>query len=105
MPTIAGLLHKNVLYKGLGKNILSTSFLKNDTAQNTIFIIENENKKIGILQNNVYFSYKINSTNFEIRNILNNNPLQYIDTAQIKYFQKTETLYQTARYLLLNNGN
>ena len=105
MPTIAGLLHKNVLYKGLGKNILSTSFLKNDTAQNTIFIIENENKKIGILQNNVYFSYKINSTNFEIRNILNNNPLQYIDTAQKKYFQKTETLYQTARYLLLNNGN
>ncbi|MCX8481486.1 MAG: LTA synthase family protein, partial [Sediminibacterium sp.] len=36
MPTIAGLLHKNVFYQGLGKNILSDNFLKNDTAHNTI---------------------------------------------------------------------
>ena len=100
LPTIAGLCNINYTNTTLGKDLLKFA---GNGADNTAFIIDIDARKIGVINNNLYYNYRIASGDESLASIENNDPVVLTDSLRNKLRFITDAYYQTARYMLLNN--
>ncbi|KAA5537412.1 sulfatase-like hydrolase/transferase [Taibaiella lutea] len=103
LPTAAGLAKVAYRNTTLGRDLLSKNIQENKGLQ-AAFIYNPDKKRIGIVNNDVFYNYDI-AGKFppQIWSILNNKPVNLHDDSKQFYHQLTEAYFQTARYMLLKN--
>lgn len=99
LPTIAGLLKVNYRNTTLGRDLLKAGIEK----KNGGFIIDIDNRRIGMLHNDLYYNYTLNSNKESITSIADDAPVEISDSVRKTYRFMTDAFYETSRYLLLNN--
>jgi phosphoglycerol transferase MdoB-like AlkP superfamily enzyme len=103
MPSVACLAqipHRNT---ALGKNLFDSSFRKKDYA----FLIDHEGKNIGIVNSNYYYILNLKTNKTELVPVGPNTQLPTgaaADTIKNAMDLFTQAYYQTAWYMLYNNG-
>jgi phosphoglycerol transferase MdoB-like AlkP superfamily enzyme len=100
LPTIAGLCNIGYRNTTLGKDLLQVAKTGDD---HSAFVIDIDSRKIGVINNNIYYNYRITGSGDNIGSIIDNKPLQVTDSLRSKYRFMTDAYYHTSRYLLLNN--
>ncbi len=105
LPTIAGICKIPYTNTSLGRNLLDAARLSADSGRNDCaFIMDPDNKRIGIIKDNFYYSYGVqNSSPEKINSVINNNKIILNDSLRKEYRTLTDAFYETARYMLLNN--
>ena len=105
LPTIAGICKIPYTNTTLGRDILDSARIADGTAEhNCVFIVDPDDKRIGIIHDNLYYSYGAGSSSPEkISSIADNHKIILNDSLRREYHSLTDAFYQTARYLLLNN--
>ena len=100
LPTIAGLA--NVAYRNnaLGKDLLKLAPSAND---HVAFIVDPDTRRIGIVSTQHFYSCNIDGSGEQVGSVVDNNPVKLADTLLASYRKKASALYETSRYLLLNN--
>ena len=75
MPTIAGLCNISYTNTAMGRDLLDAKKLAADSGRNNaIFIIDMDQKRIGIIHHDLYYSYGLNNSSPQyIVSIANNN--------------------------------
>jgi phosphoglycerol transferase MdoB-like AlkP superfamily enzyme len=103
LPTVAGLAKVKYTNTTLGRDLLSPLFEgRNDL--HAAFIYNPDKKRIGIVKDNLFYSYDIEGKlKPEAWSTANNEPLLLNDSAMQVYHKLTDAYFQTARYMLLNN--
>ncbi|MDB5191112.1 MAG: sulfatase family protein, partial [Segetibacter sp.] len=99
LPTIAGLCNINYTNTTLGNDLLNPAY--NDVRK--AFIIDIDARRIGVIQNNLFYSSSINGSSEQVASIVNNNPVPLTDSLKGIYKKATQAYYHTAAYMLLNN--
>jgi phosphoglycerol transferase MdoB-like AlkP superfamily enzyme len=97
LPTVAALCSINYVNTTLGKDLLNPSTPRN------AFIIDPETRRLGMVQNNLFYSSDIKGNAEQIGSIINNNKVVLTDSLRKSFKWATNAYYETARYLLLNN--
>lgn len=101
LPSIASLCNIQYTNTTLGKNVFDIANKVNPN--NTIFLYDDFNQQIGVLNNQYYFGYKIKTPSKTIfESVINNNKVAN-DSVEKQMRKLTETLYETSKYLLINN--
>ncbi len=102
MPTVAGLTHMPYANTTLGRDLLHES----DTTSNLSFVIDHDVRKIGVVMDGYFFSRQLTTEQERLVSIDNNHPIPEntrTDSLRNKMRAYTMGMYETARYLLLNN--
>jgi len=102
MPSLAGLVHAPYTNSTLGRDL----FHLGDTSTNASFIMDHDAKEIGVVMNGYYYVRQITGGKERLVSIRNNDPLpagRSTDSLEDRMRIYTDALYQTARYLLINN--
>jgi phosphoglycerol transferase MdoB-like AlkP superfamily enzyme len=102
MPTIAGLTHMAYTNTTIGRDLLH----EGDTTGNVSFMIDHDVRKIGVVMDGYFFSRQLTTDKERLVSINNNNPVPEntrMDSLRDKMRAYTWGMYETARYLLLNN--
>jgi phosphoglycerol transferase MdoB-like AlkP superfamily enzyme len=104
LPTIAGVLGAPVRYSGLGRDLLRQEQVDGGRS-NIAFIIDHNNKSIGVVRGSTYTHRRLDGTDFEVDWA---NPYQPADTTGIDAQRATdsawaEAFFETSRYLLHHN--
>jgi phosphoglycerol transferase MdoB-like AlkP superfamily enzyme len=99
LPTIGGLAGVPYTNNTLGRDLLKHDSSRQDGA----FIIDPDSRRIGIISNNIFYSYGINGSEESFASIISNQPVTPTDSLRNIYRKMTDAYYETARYLLLNN--
>lgn len=103
LPTAASLAKVAYTNTTMGRNLLAQG-LKDDSSHHKAFIFNPDKKRIGFVDDTIFYSYDIaGKLKPEALSVLNNEPVQLSDSANNAYHKITDAFYQTARYLLLNN--
>jgi len=104
LPTLAGL--SNIIYQNttLGRDILDTSHYHRDQAFS--FIYSPDEEYIGVIKGDYFYRRQIKGNKEEMVSVINNDPVS--GEAQNGAFKNqmrrlTDALYETAKYMLLNN--
>lgn len=97
LPTIAGLCNLSYVNTAMGKDLLSKS------TQHNAFIIDPETRRIGMIENNLFYSSDINGNAQQIASMVNNDKITLTDSLRYAFRKATDAYYETARYMLLNN--
>lgn len=100
MPTIAGLASIAYRNNTLGRDLLDTKFNQQNAAA---FIIDPDGKRIGIIQDSLFYSYGLQGKFEQIASIKSNQPVVLTDDLKKQFRNLTDAFYESARYLLLNN--
>lgn len=100
LPTIAGLLNINYTNTTLGRDML-------DSANTGLaFIFDPDNNMAGVVKGNYFYRKQLQTNKYELASVINNDPLPP-DAAHRAVADSmrllTDALYETARYMLLNN--
>lgn len=105
LPTIASMCGVAYQNTTLGQNLLDSSLVAGPGSNSKCdFIIDIELKRIGAIQNNLYYSYGLNGTSPEqISSIENNNKIVLTDSLRNHYRAITDAFFETAKYMLGNN--
>jgi len=104
LPTIAGLCGIAYTNTALGQDLLDSSLIKTGGNGKCAVIFDPELKRIGVIQNDYYYSYGIqNSSPEQICSIANNNKVQLTDSLRNHYRSITDAFFETAKYMLPNN--
>ncbi len=105
LPTIAGICKISYHNTSLGRDLLDPIRLATDSGKNNcIFIADYDNQRIGVVNNNYYFSYGAGDSGPEkILSVINNQKVVLTDSLRHYYRSLTDAFYETSRYLLLNN--
>lgn len=105
LPTVASLCGISYQNTTLGQNLLDSSLATATGMKNkSDFIIDIELKRIGVIQNNLYYSYGLNGTSPEqISSIENNDKVALTDSLRSHYRTMTDAFFETAKYMLGNN--
>ena len=101
LPTIAGMLQQPYLNTTLGRDLLDTN-KKEDAA----FIIYHAPGWIGVVNNDYYFRKNIRIKKEELVPVRNNLPVLnnvQQDSVKAHLSQLTSAIYETARWMLINN--
>lgn len=104
-PTLAGLANiKTYQNTTLGRDLLKQMQL-DSCASNKSFIMDHNNKTIGIINGNWYYSRGLESKREKMVwcNFLKPTSPVVPDSVITKYRDYTNAFYETARYLMLNN--
>ncbi len=99
LPTIAGLCNISYRNNALGNDLLNDAYSSSRNA----FIIDIDTRRIGMVQNGLFYSYNLNGSGEQICSILNNEKVIMTDSLHNAFRKATDAYYETARYLLLNN--
>lgn len=102
MPTVAGLTHMPYTNTTLGRDLLHET----DTSANLSFVIDHDVRKIGVIMDGYFFSRQLTTQQERLVSISNNDPVpdnSRTDSLRNKMRGYTRGMYETARYLLLNN--
>jgi len=101
LPTLAGMLHQPYVNTTLGRDVLN---LKNKT--DGAFIIHHDEGNIGVITDDYYFVKNLRITKENLMPI-NSNSLslnkQQQDSVKDKLSQLTSAIYETAKWMLVNN--
>ena len=105
LPTVAGICKIPYTNTALGRDLLDAKRLATDSNRhNTVFIVDPDSKRIGVIKDNFYFSYGANNSSPEkIMSTVNNDKVVLTDSLRTEYRSLTDAFYETARYMLLNN--
>ena len=100
LPTVAGICGISYTNTALGRNLLSAD----SAQQHAAFIYDYDSKKIGVVQDGYYYSYGLNNSSPEqLFSVTGNQTNVAADSVKRKLRSSTDALYETSRYLLLNN--
>jgi len=99
LPSIASLCNIPYTNTTMGKNVFITVQQKN----NAIFLYDDFNQQIGVLNNEYYYGYQLKNPSKPIFESALNNEVVKNDSAQKQMDILTKTLYETAKYMLKNN--
>ncbi len=103
LPTIAGLCNINYQNTTLGRDVLDTANYKSKAFS---LIYNPDEDYIGIIKGDFFYRKKISGNNEEIVSVINNEPVaREIQNGEIKAQMRalTNAVYETAKYMLLNN--
>lgn len=101
LPTIAGMVHQPYLNRTLGRDLLNSA-AKEDAA----FIIHHDEGKIGIVNNDYFYTKNLWINKEELAPVRNNLPAltkQQSDSIKAHLSQLTSAMYETAKWMLVNN--
>lgn len=101
LPTLAGMVHQPYTNTTLGRDVLNS---KNRT--DAAFIIHHDEGRIGVVTNDYYFVKNLRITKEELMPINSNNlnlKQREKDSVENKLSQLTSALYETAKWMLVNN--
>ncbi len=103
LPTIAGMMQQPYLNTTLGRDVLDST-----KKENAAFIIYHAPGWIGVVNDDYFFRKNIRFKKEELVPVRNNLPvlsqLQY-DSVKAHLSQLTSAMYETARWMLINNKN
>ena len=99
LPSIASLCNIPYTNTTKGKNVFIT-VQQND---NAIFLYDDFNQQIGVLNNEYYYGYKLKNPSKPIFESALNNEVVKNDSVQKQMDILTKTIYETAKYMLKNN--
>jgi phosphoglycerol transferase MdoB-like AlkP superfamily enzyme len=99
LPTIASLCNIPYTNTTMGKNVFIT-VQQND---NAIFLYDDFNQQIGVLNNEYYYGYQLKNPSKPIFESVINNKVVKNDTAQKQMDILTKTIYETSKYMLIHN--
>lgn len=102
LPSIAGLLNQSYYSNTLGRNLFDSTFTNKDFA----FIIDHDERQIGVVSGDYYFVHQLNSSKEKLVSIKNNLPVPVngsTDSIRGHLSALTQAAYETSRYLLYNN--
>jgi phosphoglycerol transferase MdoB-like AlkP superfamily enzyme len=105
LPSIAGLLSLPYKNNTLGKNLFDSALMKDSFRGSSCFIIDPDEKKIGMVAGDHYFRKILHKPGYELVSIRNNDPVPpaVADSVKRKLDAYTDAFYETARYLLYHN--
>ena len=99
MPSIASLCNIPYTNTTMGKNVFNTV----QQNKNTIFLYDDFNQQIGVLNNEYYYGYQLKNPNKPIFESVFNNDVVKNDTAQKQMDILTKTMYETSKFMLIHN--
>lgn len=103
LPTIAGMMQQPYLNTTLGRDVLDSN-----KKENAAFIIYHAPGWIGVVNDDYFFRKNIRFKKEELVPVRNNLPVltqhQY-DSVKAHLSQLTSAMYETARWMLINNKN
>ncbi|HTN38267.1 MAG TPA: LTA synthase family protein, partial [Arachidicoccus sp.] len=103
LPTVAGLAKVNYKNTTIGRDLLSPDLRAHPERDGT-FIYDPSNITIGYMHDSIYYFYNLTGNQpAKTFNMYNNNPVHLTDSAGHYYRTMTNAIYQTTKYLLLNN--
>lgn len=100
LPSIASLCNIPYTNTTLGKSVFD---MLNKSDKHSIFLYDDFNQQIGVLNNEYYFGYKIKDPNKGIFESVLNNAKVANDSIEKQMRRLTETIYETSKYMLINN--
>lgn len=106
LPSIAGLVSRPYLNTTLGKNLFDPAVINDPFRASSAFIIDPDEKKLGMLWGDYYFRKNIGKGGEEVVSLVNNDPVPagpLTDSLIRKLGAYTEAFYQTSRYVLYHN--
>jgi len=105
LPSIAGLLSVPYRTSTLGRNLFDPVLLKDPFRSSSAFIVDPDEKKIGMVAGDHYFRKIIGKQGFELASIRNNEPVpqKIADSVKAKLGAYSDAFYETARYMLYHN--
>ncbi len=98
LPTTAGLVKTAYTNAALGRDLL-----KRDSTKDAAFIFDVDARRIGIISNQLFYSYGLNGSGEKLVSLANNDAITVNDSTKEKYRSMANAYYETARYLLFNN--
>ena len=99
LPSIASLCNIPYTNTTMGKNVFITVQQKN----NAIFLYDDFNQQIGVLNNEFYYGYQLKNPSKPIFESALNNEVVKNDSVQKQMDILTKTIYETAKYMLIHN--
>ena len=99
LPSIASLCNIPYTNTTMGKNVFITVQQKN----NAIFLYDDFNQQIGVLNNEFYYGYQLKNPSKPIFESALNNEVVKNDSVQKQMDVLTKTIYETAKYMLIHN--
>lgn len=102
LPSIAGLIKMPYRNAAMGRNLFDTANAKTPQA----FIIDHDDKTIGILTNQYCYRQKMATGLHELVSLTHNDPLPanaHTDSIARQLRRLTEAYYETAKWMLVNN--
>ena len=99
MPSIASLCNIPYTNTTMGKNVFSIV----QQNKNTIFLYDDFNQQIGVLNNEYYYGYQLKNPNKPIFESVLHNEVVKNDAAQKQMDILTKTMYETSKYMLIHN--
>ena len=103
LPTLAGLIHHPCTNTTLGRDVINQTGILN-----AAFIIHHDEGNIGMVTDDYYFVKNINFAQQELVPLNDNSTsltLQQSDSIKKRLSQLTSAIYETSKWMLLNNKN
>ncbi len=101
LPTLASMIFQPFTNKTLGRNLLSE-----DGKENAAFIIHHDEGKIGVVNNDYYYTKNLWITKEELLPIRKDLPVlsgKQTDSIKLHLSELTSAIYETAKWMLVNN--
>jgi phosphoglycerol transferase MdoB-like AlkP superfamily enzyme len=103
LPTLAGMIHQPYTNTTLGRDVINQRNIFH-----AAFIIHHDEGNIGVITDDYYFVKNINITQQELVPVKEGLPalsLQQSDSVKKQLSQLTSAIYETSRWMLINNKN
>ena len=103
LPTVAGMIQQQYLNSTLGRDLLDAN-----KKENAAFIIYHAPGWIGVVTDDYFYRKNIRIKKEELVPVRNNLPVltpQQQDSVKKHLSQLTSAIYETARWMLINNKN
>ena len=101
LPSIASLCNIPYTNTTMGKDVFN--LVNKPNSYNSIFLYDDFNQQVGVLNNQYYFGYKIkNASKGIFESVLDNQKVNN-DSIEKSMRILTETIYETSKYMLINN--
>ena len=101
LPTLAGMLHMSYTNTTLGRDVLHS---KNE--MNAAFIIHHDEGNIGVITNDYYYVKNLRIKKEELMPVRSNESsltVSQTDSVKSHLSQLTSAMYETAKWMLVNN--
>ena len=105
LPSIAGFISEPFVNTGMGRNLFDSSLYTDPFRSSSAFIIDPDEKKIGMIGGDYYLRKTLGKQGFELASIRNNEPIapKVADSIKNILGKYVEAYYETARYMLYHN--
>lgn len=103
LPTVAGLAKIDYKNTTIGRDLLGPD-LREHPEKHASFIYDPAKQTIGVIQDSIYYYYDINGVMApKTFSMVDDDPVKLSDSAREHFRGLTNAIYQTTKYLILNN--